>query len=118
MSVELIIFDCDGVLVDSEIIACRIDAEELTRLGVPMTTNEVIRRFAGVSQKDMRVTIVREHCIKLPNDYDQRIKHLTEQAFPLELRPIPRIHQALDAIEVPVCVASSSTPEKIKLSLL
>ena len=56
----LLIFDCDGVLVDSEPLSCRIDAEVLTELGVPYTAEEIARSFVGVSQKDMIARISAE----------------------------------------------------------
>src|SRR5262249_53920703 len=67
---ELVIFDCDGVLIDSEVLACRVEAEQLSALGVPMTTEDVVRRFAGVSAKDLRATIERESRRRLPADYE------------------------------------------------
>lgn len=91
---ELVIFDCDGVLIDSEIIACRIDAEELTRLGITITTEDVIRRFAGVSAKDMRAIIERETGRELPREYEKKISTLVEEAFATDLRAIcPRLQQ-------------------------
>ena len=60
MRFELVIFDCDGVLVDSEVISCRAHAETLTRHGYPITANEVLRRFLGVSDREARLTIEQE----------------------------------------------------------
>ena len=54
MNVELIIFDCDGVLVDSEVISCRAHAATLTRHGYPITDEQVLQRFLGVSDRTMR----------------------------------------------------------------
>ena len=55
----LVIFDCDGVLVDSEALACQVDADLLTELGIPYTRDEIIRQFVGVSLKDMIARIER-----------------------------------------------------------
>ncbi|MEQ9246749.1 MAG: HAD hydrolase-like protein, partial [Nitratireductor sp.] len=79
--VELIIFDCDGVLIDSEIISCRVDAEALGRLGISMSTEEVIRRFSGVSQKDMREIIERETQRPLPVDHDESVAKRERQVM-------------------------------------
>ena len=54
---QLIIFDCDGVLVDSEVISCRAHAETLTRHGYPITADQVLQRFLGVSDREARLTI-------------------------------------------------------------
>ena len=57
---DLIIFDCDGVLVDSEVISCRAHAETLTRHGYPITPDQVLERFLGVSDREARLTIEAE----------------------------------------------------------
>ncbi|MDB6081746.1 MAG: hypothetical protein JWO53_1018, partial [Chlamydiia bacterium] len=57
---KLVIFDCDGVLVDSEIIASRIDAESLTSYGYALTTEESIRKFTGMNAKTVRQCILQE----------------------------------------------------------
>jgi HAD superfamily hydrolase (TIGR01509 family) len=114
---DLIIFDCDGVLIDSEIVVCRIAAEELTRLGYPITTEQVIERFAGRPDGEMRAEIESDWGKPLPPDYKARIDQLVEQAYHKELRAVKGVVEALDALETPVCVASSSFPEKLRLGL-
>jgi beta-phosphoglucomutase-like phosphatase (HAD superfamily) len=57
---QLIIFDCDGVLVDSEVISCRAHAETLTRHGYPITADQVLQRFLGVSDREARLTVEAE----------------------------------------------------------
>jgi HAD superfamily hydrolase (TIGR01509 family) len=113
----LIVFDCDGVLIDSEIVVCRIAAEELTRIGYPMTTEQVIERFAGRPDREMRAEIESDWGKPLPADYTSRINELVEQAYHHELRVISGVVDVLDALDVPVCVASSSFPEKLRLGL-
>ena len=56
-SIDLIIFDCDGVLVDSEVISCRAHAETLTRHGYPITEEQVLHRFLGVSATSAQVPV-------------------------------------------------------------
>ncbi|MFL6451088.1 MAG: hypothetical protein ACJ746_25930 [Bryobacteraceae bacterium] len=67
-NIELIIFECGGVLIESEIVVCRIAAEELTRLGYPITTEEVIDRFAGRPDREMRAEIEADMGRPLPDD--------------------------------------------------
>ena len=67
---DLVIFDCDGVLVDSEVISCRAHAETLTRHGYPITAEQVLVRFLGVSDREARQTIEREigrNCLTISN---------------------------------------------------
>ena len=67
MAVEALIFDCDGVLIDSEVVVCRIAAEELTRLGYTISTEQVINRFAGRPDHEMRAEIEGEWGRPIPN---------------------------------------------------
>lgn len=85
-NIELIIFDCDGVLIESEIVVCRIAAEELTRLGYPITTEEVIDRFAGRPDREMRAEIEADMGRALPDDYKLRVDRRTEEAYREELK--------------------------------
>ena len=58
---ELVIFDCDGVLVDSELIGCRVEAEELTRLGLDITAGQILERFTGATAAETFRTLEAEH---------------------------------------------------------
>jgi HAD superfamily hydrolase (TIGR01509 family) len=111
--VDLVIFDCDGVLVDSEVISCRAHAETLTRHGYPITANQVLERFLGVSDREARLIIESEINRKLPADFEAQVKQATLQFYAGDLRPISYIGGAIAAIDLPKCVASSGTPEKI-----
>lgn len=117
MAWDAVIFDCDGVLIDSEILVCRIAAEELTRLGYAISTDDVIRRFAGRPDHEMRAEIESEWGRSIPEDYRPSVNARTADAYESELRIMPGMHEALDQITVPVCVASSSVPEKLRLGL-
>jgi HAD superfamily hydrolase (TIGR01509 family) len=114
---DLIIFDCDGVLVDSEAISCRAHAETLTHHGYPITAEEVLRRFLGVSDREARQIVEGELGRKLPNDFEQEIKRATLQHYAGDLRAIAHVGAAIAAIDLPKCVASSGTPEKIRHGL-
>jgi HAD superfamily hydrolase (TIGR01509 family) len=114
---DLIIFDCDGVLVDSEVISCRAHAETLTRHGYPITADEVLNRFLGVSDREARLMIENEIGRKLPNDFESQVKQATLQFYADDLRAISYVREAIAAIGLPKCVASSGTPEKIRHGL-
>jgi HAD superfamily hydrolase (TIGR01509 family) len=116
-NIDLIIFDCDGVLVDSEVISCRAHAEVLTRHGYPITSDQVLARFLGVSDREARQTIEREMSRKLPDDFEAQLKQAALQRYASELVAIPHIGDAIAAIDLPKCVASSGTPEKIRHGL-
>ena len=74
MNFDLIIFDCDGVLVDSEVISCRAHAETLTRHGYPITAEQVLQRFLGVSDREARQRSRREIGRKLPDEFEAQVK--------------------------------------------
>jgi HAD superfamily hydrolase (TIGR01509 family) len=115
--VDLVIFDCDGVLVDSEVISCRAHAETLTRHGYPITADQVLVRFLGVSDREARMTIEAELGRSLPDDFELQVKQATLQFYAEGLRTIPHVDEAIAAIGLPKCVASSGTPEKIRHGL-
>jgi len=109
-----VIFDLDGVLVDSERLAVRVEAEVLDRLGWPIGEAGVIARFLGRSQRHMHTEVERE--LGHPIDWDATFGTAHREAFDAELAPIegvPEVLAALAAADVTVCVASSSTREAI-----
>ena len=116
-NIDLVIFDCDGVLVDSEVISCRAHSEMLTRHGYPITADQVLDRFLGVSDREARLIIEAELGRSLPADFEAQMKQAALQRYADELRNVPYIGDALAAIDLPKCVASSGTPEKIRHGL-
>ncbi len=113
----LLIFDCDGVLVDSEVLACRIDAEVLTRLGIPYTADEIMAQFVGGSLKDMMARIEADRGCRLPADFAAELNRALFARFETDLRPIAGVREAVLSLAMPRCVASSSSPDRIALSL-
>ena len=111
------IFDCDGVLVDSEPISNLLLAEALTGIGLPMSTEESIAAFMGRSWASNLVEIEARLGRKPPLDLETRYHDDMQAAFERELEPVPGIAAALDRIELPRCVASSSTPAHIRFVL-
>jgi HAD superfamily hydrolase (TIGR01509 family) len=117
VSFDLVIFDCDGVLVDSEVISCRAHAQTLTRNGYPITADQVLDRFLGVSDREARMTIEAELGRDLPDDFEAQMKQAALWRYADDLRNIPHVDEAIAAIGLPKCVASSGTPEKIRHGL-
>ena len=116
----LVIFDCDGVLVDSERLSIRVDMVYLERLGWPMTEAEIVERFVGRSDADMRATIEAQLGGPIPADIDEEFETLYRETLERELEPVEGVAAVLETLEregVPVCVASSGTHAKIGRSL-
>ena len=114
---ELVIFDCDGVLVDSERLAVRIDVRVLAELGWILTEKEVIERFVGRSHEFMVAEIEAHLGRPLAADWEDPFQSLYRNAFAAELRPVEGIVEALDQITLRTCVASSGTHEKMRYTL-
>lgn len=114
---ELVIFDCDGVLVDSEPIAVRIDVEMLAEVGVTMSAEEVIERFVGRSPEVILAETEARLGRRVPDGWFERGEARLRRAFANELEPVPGIEEALQEIDVPVCVASSSGHDNLRLKL-
>lgn len=117
MGFDLIIFDCDGVLVDSEVISCRAHADTLTRHGYPITAEQVLERFLGRSMHHATIEIEAELGRSLPDDFASQTYAEIFRLFETSLQGTPHIAEALTQIRQPVCVASSGPPEKISASL-
>ncbi len=115
--IELVIFDCDGVLVDSERLSVRVDVVMLRELGWPMSEAEVIERFVGRSDRDTRAAIEAHLGRALPEKWDEPFKPLYEALFAAELTPVDGVLEALDRITLPSCVASSGTHEYLRSML-
>jgi HAD superfamily hydrolase (TIGR01509 family) len=117
---RLVIFDCDGVLVDSEILACDVQARALSEYGLAISGAEVARRFLGMSAKDMRAELEIDLGRPLPDDHESRCGEELFGLFRRELKPVAGIAGVIAAISASghaCCVASSSSPERIALAL-
>jgi HAD superfamily hydrolase (TIGR01509 family) len=114
---ELVIFDLDGVLVDSEPISSRVTAAALTEAGIEISAADVCERFLGVSTASMLRTLEAEHGCRLPEMLQENLRARILKAFEHELEPVPGVAALLDALAVDSCVASSSHPERIRRSL-
>ncbi|BAL87767.1 putative haloacid dehalogenase-like hydrolase [Actinoplanes missouriensis 431] len=115
--VDLVIFDCDGVLVDSERIAVRVNVDITAQLGWPLTAAEVIDRFIGRSHASIAEIIAAELGAEAAATWTDRFETELRQAVDAELTAVDGIEEALGRITAPTCVASSGTPEKLRHTL-
>ena len=120
MPAHLVIFDCDGVLVDSERLAVDIDVRALAALGWTITREEVIRRFLGRSEPDVMREIVDHLGRPLPPGWEEHWAAEYRRAFDEELEAVPGVHATVSSIVAQgyaVCVGSSGGHEKIRRNL-
>lgn len=118
MNPDLVIFDCDGVLIDSEAIACAVEAEELNRIGFATTMEEIARRFCGVPAPEMYAVIEAELGRALPEGFTDRVEDRIVARFRSDLDAIPGVAQTIGGLPWRFCVASSSAPVKLCLGLI
>lgn len=114
---SLLIFDCDGVLVDSEPVSIAVLLDMLSHLGVEMGEEEAYNRFLGRSVSSMTTTLFEDYGVETDIDFLDHMRVTLFERFRTELKPIPGIVETLDRLSQPRCVASSSQPERIRYSL-
>jgi len=115
---ELIIFDCDGVLVDSEPIANRVFTRALNEIGLALDYGEVCALFIGLSMARCMELIEAELGRPAPAGFLDDLQRRTFEAFRTEaLQPVPGVPELLEGLRRPYCVASSGEPEKMRTTL-
>ncbi len=114
---ELVIFDCDGVLVDSDRISLRIQAERISALGLEITYEDCVRDFLGLGMPATLRILAERLGRPLPEGWEAELDAAVRDGFRRELTPVPGIVEALEGIELPACVASSGSHEKMRLTL-
>jgi HAD superfamily hydrolase (TIGR01509 family) len=114
---DLCIFDCDGVLIDSEIISARMLISELAALGVTIDLDYVARYFLGRSYPTVMKQIRLEFGLDLPEDFEARYRERLLAVFETDLRVMPGVSDVIAQLGVPWCVATSSSPQRAQRSL-
>jgi HAD superfamily hydrolase (TIGR01509 family) len=117
MNFDLIIFDCDGVLIDSEILSNRAEVELLKSFGVEFDLGDYMAQFVGKSTKDVLKTIEASHNVCLPAEFRRLAEKQIFTAFKTELQPIPGIFELIDSIDIAKCIASSSSLNRLDITL-
>ncbi|MGB8197549.1 MAG: HAD family hydrolase [Acidimicrobiales bacterium] len=112
---DLVVWDCDGVLVDSERLAVRTESQILTELGWPLTEADVVELFVGRSSRYMQTVI--EEKLGRPIDWKDQFERRVQEVCERELEPVEGVIDALDAIDITSCVASSSSHAMLAFKL-
>lgn len=113
----LLAFDCDGVLVDSEIIAAEVDAALLNEAGYEISVEDVTHRFAGMTGKMIFETVAGELGHALPADIAERAHVEIDRRLAEELKPVPGARELLQAVKGPRCTCSNSAMDRLSISL-
>jgi len=117
MKPKFIIFDCDGVLVDTEEISCGVLAEEARKLGADLSNQEALEIFSGTSYSSVLDFIAKRLGKKLPEDFEANFRKRTFEEFEKNLQPIPGIHEVVKKLQLPFCVASNAPAYKVEFNL-
>ncbi|MET0169144.1 MAG: HAD family hydrolase [Aliihoeflea sp.] len=114
---ELVIFDCDGVLVDSEIIAARVEAEFLTAAGFEISPEELAETYAGLTFREIMLRIEREAAIPFQISMFDDVEKRVDQKLRNEVKPIEGVHEAVNAVTVKRAICSNSSTERLEMML-
>ena len=115
--IDLVIYDCDGTLIDSEIIAWSVESDSLARLGVTVSAAELVRDYAGLSHPEIIRRLRQDFDIDLPDDHMTGIREETTRRLAQEAVALPGVEAVLAEIRVPVCMATSAHPMKLDAEL-
>ncbi|MDR7028944.1 HAD family hydrolase [Rhizobium rosettiformans] len=114
---DLTLFDCDGVLVDSEIIAAKVESKLLTEAGYPISVEEMGERFAGMTWKNILLSIEKEIDIPLSASLIDKSEQLLDQRLAREVKAIEGVPYALSRISGPRCICSNSSAHRLDMML-
>lgn len=114
---ELLIFDCDGVLVDSELITNRVFVGMLNELGLALTLEDMFERFVGRSMPQCLSMIKELLGHDVPAEFQAQFRVRIAAALKSELKAVAGIESVLKSVTLPYCVASSGTHEKMQMTL-
>lgn len=114
---KCVIFDCDGVLVDSETIGNQVFVDMANELGADIDLDYAMKHFKGSFLKECIKHISKLIDLEIPQTFEQEYRKRSFDAFKANIKPIQGILEVLQNIKLPFCVASSGPESKIKLNL-
>ncbi len=120
MSITHIIFDCDGVLVDSEPLSMRADAEILAKYGIVISLQDLTKRFVGTTFDDMLQRLSKERGVEFPPELTLEKNRIINDLYHRELKVVRGVRDALDSIKgmgLSMSIASNGPKERVKLAL-
>ncbi|KFB10737.1 HAD family hydrolase [Nitratireductor basaltis] len=114
---DLIIFDCDGVLVDSEIVAARVGSELLREAGHEITPEELAQQYAGLTFRDILIKIEKDAQILFKATMIEECEALVDKRLRAEVKAIPGTAEAVQSLGIPHCICSNSSTQRIEAML-
>jgi HAD superfamily hydrolase (TIGR01509 family) len=117
MNFDLVIFDCDGVLVDSELLSAKVLMAQLKELGIDLSLQQFRTEFLGRSFASAALQLKARTGVDLPEHFARDYFIRLNKLFATDLKPMPGVEQVLKALKVPHCVASGSIPPRLDYSM-
>ena len=117
MPFEAIIFDCDGTLVDSEVLGIQVLVECVAELGLAFPLEEAVARFTGAKMADSIALIEQRLGRPVPGDFVPEMRRRMAEVFRERLQPVEGVEAILQSLSIPYCVASNGPREKMEVSL-
>ena len=116
-SIELVALDCDGVLIDSEYVAAKVESERYTAWGYKITPEEFAPRFAGLAEEEIAAAVEEETGRKLSENFASDMQKAVRDRIAAEVEIIEGADRMVAALPYPVCVCSNSSRDSLQLSL-
>lgn len=113
---ELVIFDCDGVLIDSELLASQIEVDELNRLGYSISIEKYLDVALGQTAAAVETYLLKEG-FNLPENFWSYVEKIQESTFETQLVPIRGVKELIQSLSIPCCVASNSLGKRLHHTL-
>ncbi|MGL4406463.1 MAG: HAD family hydrolase, partial [Notoacmeibacter sp.] len=117
LAIDLVIFDCDGVVIDSEVISARVLIAHLASVGVGVDAAHFRAHFLGRSFPKVAAEVRENYGVLLPDDFEISYRATLLKAFELELKPMPGILDVVKNLATDFCIATSSSPPRAIRSL-
>jgi HAD superfamily hydrolase (TIGR01509 family) len=117
MGFDLVIFDCDGVVIDSELLTIDVEVALLAEAGIAITGDEIIERYVGISMATMIADLEARFGRPLGDDFAARHALRVNKVFESELLAMPGVADVVAGLPGKLCVASSSSPERLRHTL-
>jgi HAD superfamily hydrolase (TIGR01509 family) len=114
---DLVIFDCDGVLIDSELLTIQVEEALLAELGITISADEIIERYCGISMTAMVADLETRFGCTLGDEFHARHASRFAALCETDLRAMAGVEAVLDGIPGKTCIASSSSPERLRHTL-
>lgn len=115
--IDLVIFDCDGVLIDSEVISARVLVDEMAQQGIEIDHDYVVQNFLGRSYRVVFQSIRQDFGLSLPESFGDVYRKRLLDDFERELQIMPGVRAVLSALKPAFCLATSSSPLRVQRSL-